>query len=244
MTGARAIGIFATLLALAGCALNDTRSTEPTDRGQPKSQKSYQFRDVAKTDIDLVAELHVGIAMDLLRELAEKLYRRNPREWRNAGQPGLEAAVARIFEPPEGLTAFPELEGRQGTEAILLAFDERYAGDRVLAFVGGLMTMTLDAYNGKREFFIPDSLDAQKLYNSARNFEIAAWKLAQSRRPNGELYLLSNALEGGVINLSYERQFGKLIAHQDMMARIIADRYNRSVTKVIQSVAQAIFLPI
>ena len=36
------------------------------------------------------------------------------------------------------------------------------------------------ACGGKTEFYITDSLDAQKLYNSARNVEIAAWKLANA----------------------------------------------------------------
>ena len=42
--------------------------------------------------------------------VAEKLYRRNPREWRKAGQPGLDAALARLFS---GTIDFPELEGRR-----------------------------------------------------------------------------------------------------------------------------------
>ena len=54
-----------------------------------------------------------------------------------------------------------------------LAFEESYEGDRVLALIEGLRGMVLDAYNGQQEFYLLDELDPQKLYNAARNIEIA-----------------------------------------------------------------------
>ena len=47
-----------------------------------------------------------------------------------------------------------------------------------------------------------------------------------------------------ISNLSYERLFGKLIATQDNMAIIIADKNKRTIKTVIQKMATAIFLPI
>ena len=88
-----------------------------------------------------------------------------------------------------------------------------------------------------------DSLDPQKLYNSARNLEIMAWRLAHRRNINGELLLLTNGTNG-VINLSFERLFGKMIADQDMIAEIIAGRANRTINKIFHSIAQAMFLPV
>jgi hypothetical protein len=44
--------------------------------------------------------------------------------------------------------------------------------------------------------------------------------------------------------LSFEREFGKLIAQQDTLARIIAEKSNRTIVRAVQSVASVVFLPI
>jgi hypothetical protein len=104
--------------------------------------------------------------------------------------------------------------------------------------------MVFLSYNGKTEFYLTDTLDAQKLYNSARNVEIAAWKLANARDARGDALIVSNETAGDVLNLSFEREFGKMIAYQDVMAEIAAQRTNRIIRRAVQTVAAAVFLPI
>jgi hypothetical protein len=48
---------------------------------------------------------------------------------------------------------------------------------------------------------------------------------------------------GTIDNLSFERLFGKLIALQDMMARIAGDAGNRRVTKAVHT-ATSVFIPL
>ncbi len=206
-------------------------------------EAGFEPGQLVKTDIDRVAEAHVREVFASLRVLAEKLYRRNPREWRKGGQASVEAAVARLFEGRQDWT-FAELEGRRGTEAIHLAFREDYGGDRVLAFMAGLAGMTQTAFNGKTEFFVLDELDPQALHNAARNVEIAVWKLSNATAAGGGLFLLSNEAQGPVRNLSFEREFGKVIGNLDLLSKIIADKTNRTVAKVIQNMATALFLPV
>jgi len=55
---------------------------------------------------------------------------------------------------------------------------------------------------------------------------------------------LSNEGSGPVANLSYEREFGKIIGNLDVLSKVIADKENRTVVKVVQSLATAVFLPI
>ena len=100
------------------------------------------------------------------------------------------------------------------------------------------------AFNDKTEFFLLDELDPQRLYNAARNVEIAVWKLSAARMSNGDLYLLSNETAASVRNLSFEREFGKIIGSLDVLSKIIADKDNRTIVKVIQSLATAVFLPV
>ena len=220
---------------LAGCVTTGTTPRKPVSGFDPNQ--------IAKSDIDRVAEAHQREVFASLKLLTEKLYRRNPREWRKGGQASLEAAVARIFEANHGWR-FAELENRRGTDAIHLAFREDFAGDRVLAFVAGLGGMVQTAFNDKTELFLLDDLDPQALFNAARNVEIAVWKLSNAQAPGGEPVLLSNEGAGPVKNLSFEREFGKIIGSLDLLSKIIADKTNRIVAKVFQNLATAIFLPV
>lgn len=214
------------ILLLGGCA---------HDGGLAPSQ-------LVKTDIDRVAEAHRREAFASLRLLAEKLYRRNPAEWRRGGQPGMEAAMAQLFDPRQSWR-LPPLAGKRGVDAILAALHPDYRGDRVMALVGGMGDMLHAAFNEKTEFFLLDDLDPQVFHNSARNLEIAAWKLANARDAAGNLLLLSNEMQAQN-NLSFEREFGKLIGNLDLLSRLVADKANRTVVKVIQSMATAVFLPV
>ena len=207
------------------------------------AEQEFRVSDLAKADIDVAAESHSRECLASARLLMEKLYRRNPREWRKGNYPSMEAALARAFDTKYEFR-FAELGNVRGADAILLALKPEYAGDRVFAFGVGLASMVFLAYNGKTEFYLTDSLDPQKLYNSARNIEIAAWKLANARSGRGEPLLLSNDMAGDVHNLSFEREFGKMIAYQDVMAQIAAQRTNRTIRRVVQTLGTAVFLPL
>ena len=221
---------------LAACAGNATVPGQAARSGFNPSQ-------LAKTDIDRVAEAHQREIFANLKLLTAKLYRRNPRELKKSGHSSVAAGVARIFEGPHEWK-FVELQGTRGTQAIQLALRENFQGDRVLAFVAGLGSMIQTAFHDKTEFFVLDDLEPQGLYNAARNVEIAVWKLSNTRTAHGELLLLSNEGAGAVRNLSFEREFGKVIAGLDVLSKIVADKDNRAVVKIIQSLATAVFLPI
>jgi hypothetical protein len=216
-----------------------------SDRTVPPTTPAGGFSpaQLAKTDIDRVAEAQQREIFINLRLLTEKLYRRNPKELLKSGQGSVAAGVGRIFEGRHAWK-FPELRGARDINALQLAFRDDYRGDRVLAFVAGLASMIQTSFNDKTEFFVIDDLDAQRLYNAARNAEIAVWKLSTNRNAQGQLYLLSNAMRGPVQNLSYEREFGKIINSLDVTSKIAADKNNRTVVRVVQSLATAVFLPI
>jgi hypothetical protein len=224
-----------TALSMSAC---ETKPAPEAVRPEP-----FKLRDLAKTDVDEVAEVHQEEALRHLRELMVKLYRRNPAQWKRTGKPSLEFAVERVFRGNR-VPNFVELNGARGADSINLAFGEDYEGDRILAFIAGLTTMIHAAYNDKTEFFVTDELDPQKLYNSARNVEIAAWQLGTKTDSSGRLFLLSDSISGEPRNLSFERLFGKIIAQQDTIARIVADRSNRTIRKVMQRMMGAVFLPI
>jgi len=202
-----------------------------------------EIKNIAKSDVDLVADAHYREVDQLLRTLMIKLYKRNPGELRKTPGATIQSRLYQVFGSTP-LPYFAELNGRSGVEAIDLCFDPEFSQDRVFALVAGLEGMILEAHNNRTEHYILDSLDEQKLYNSARNLEIVVWRLSNRLDRNGKPFLLTNSGPGEEANLSFERLFGKLIALQDMLANITADRGQRTINKLVHSIASAALLPV
>jgi hypothetical protein len=241
-------------ICFTGCA--HVNNTAPSG-GRP-ADSGFELKQLGKGDLDKVADIHRREIFASLQALAEKLYRRNPREWKKSGFASREEAMNHLFaqrtdwrpQTLADLPGFAALGEKRSTEVILSAFSKDYAGDRVAAFIVGTGDMLDSAFEGKTEFFLFDNLVPQKLYNSARNLEIAAWKLANVRDAEGTPLLLSNASanEAEPANLSFEREFGKMISNLDLLSLILADRSNRTITRVAtgiaSSLATAAFLPV
>jgi len=220
-------------LLFAGCA------TRTGAHGQRETH--FDPRYLAKTDIDRVIDANRSEVLAGLRRIAEKLYKRNPREWRKSGQPSMEAALDRLFG---GTVDFPELEGRQEGDAALFAFSPNYHGDRVLGVMAGLLGMVYSSFENTDDFYLLDDLNEQKLYNCARNIEIALWKMSSTRNASGERVLFSNELDPNNPNLSFEREFGRVIGLLDFLSAVVADKNGRTISRVTQNIATAVFLPV
>jgi hypothetical protein len=201
-------------------------------------------KQIVKSDIDRVLEAHHREIFVSLERLADKLYRRNPREWRRAGLDSREAAMARLFSA-EHQWQLAEFEHRRGIEVMRLAFASDFTGDRVAALIAGMGGMIQTAWADRSELFVMDELDPQALSNCARNIEITAWKLAQSmRRSRRTAVAVERDRADGTRNLSFEREIGKMIGWLDMSAQVVADKNRRVVTRILQSLATAVFLPV
>lgn len=220
------LGVLIMMLPLTGCVDNNRL-----------------LRNLAKTDIDFVADAHLREMNRLMQALLVKLYKRNPRELQKVSGTSIEQRQRQIFSTP-GRLVFAELDNRQGTAALELAFDPNFAGDRVFAVMVGTVGMVRSSYNWQEEQFLFDSLDPQQIFDSARNLEVLAWRLSNRRDARKELLLLSNSREGEEENLSFERHFGKMIALQDMLAFILAGKVDRGISRVAQgTLSSALFLP-
>ncbi|MEG3640167.1 hypothetical protein [Magnetococcus sp. PR-3] len=239
---------FFVLFLLSGCASDPNAKRQ---EWQP-SNAEFQLSDMVKSETNIVVETTRMAVMKELRNLAEKLYLRNPRELQKVPVSGYRTRLEQLFSQNHDWK-FKELGKHFGATAIYLAFDDTYQGDRVFAFIAGLGYMIHASYEGKREFSMFDKLPTfqeplhpQKLYNSARNIEIAAWRLFNTRTAIGEPYLYSIHLgdDAEPPNLSFERLTGKMVALQDLMAQVMAQKSKRAVKQVFSFVASAVFLPI
>lgn len=229
----------ASRLVVLGAVLLSACATRVGSDGQRETHFAPRY--LAKTEIDRVIDANRAELSAGLRRIAEKLYKRNPREWRKGGEASSEAALARLFS---ARVDFPELEGRREGAAVLRALAADYPGDRVAGVIAGLLGMVSAAFEHKDDFYAFDDLNAQKLYNCARNIEIAIWKMSSTKNAAGVPLLLSNELDSSQPNLSFEREFGRVIGLLDFLATVVADKSGRAVTRLTQSVVSAVFLPV
>ncbi len=229
------IAAFALLAACAG--------PQPlAGKGVPQLRDRNSLAQLGKSDFDRMADVQMRENTQSLRLLMTKLYKRNPHELAKSTAGGVEQMVDWVFEGDHGWR-FKAIGYAQGVDAIHFAFREDYRGDRVLPFIVGLYTMLVKAHGGKSEFYLLDRIEPQLVYNAARNIEIAVWKLSRARDGSGRLYLLTNAIGEDVQNLSFEREFGKMIGRTDLLALALAEGTQRRISRVTQNLATAVFLP-
>lgn len=207
---------------------------------EPDRQSSNQL---GKTDFDRMADHEIRENIQSLRTLMIKLYKRNPSELKKSTSDEAEKMVNWVFNGNHNFN-FEAINNLQGTDAIYLAFNQEYKGDRVLPFIVGIYTMLIKAHGGKKEFYLFDSVDPQLLYNASRNIETAVWKLSNAKDVSGKPFLLANELTEKENNLSFEREFGKIIGRTDFLAFTLSEKTERSITRVIQNLATGIFIPI
>lgn len=231
------------ILAMSACATVPESGKIP-QKQIPEQQDRSTINQLGKGDFDRMADVEIRENTESLRLLMLKLYKRNPQELKKSTSDPAEKMVNWVFDGySQHHYLFSEINNLQGTEAIFLTFKPDYTGDRVLPFIVGLQTMLLKAHNDKTDFYFTDSIDPQRIYNVARNIEIAAWKVSNARKADGTFYLLTNEINETEKNLSFEREFGKMIGRTDLYAISLAEKSQRFVSRVMQNLATAVFLP-
>lgn len=242
---------FSFLLAAmtAGCS---TAPPAPVTRGEAKGSPMAPA-DLAQSDVNRVATLGMRDNIDSLLRLAEKLYRRNPAELRKTSAQSVspssnpagitrDAALAKLRSAIDTSTPWVDLQGKRDIAAMSLALGPEFKGDRVAAFIYASADMLITAHGGKTSFYLTDAMDAQYIYNAARNIEIAAWLLSSRRNAAGQLLLLADEINERERNLSFEREFGKVIGRLDLLAEVLTEKYRRAVITYVQNLLGGTFL--
>ena len=193
---------------------------------------------------DRLATIGMRNNLNSLYRLMDKLYQRNPREWRKSGYGGRDAAQKAMQLAIEQEHPLPALQGRRDIAALSYAMSLEFQGDRVGAFIYALGSMLVTAHGGRTQFYLTDSIDAQFVHNAARNVERAAWLLATRRDAQGELLLLSNEMSEQQSNLSFAVEFGKIVARLDFLCDVLDERYRRIGVNYAHSLFFLNFLPV
>ena len=244
MAGGHCLRAVATALLLA-CAALAGCSSAPTPRGAVQGAE-FSSGELLQSEGNRITQNAMTANHRSLMLLADKLYRRNPAEWRKSAATR-EAALAEVEKAMAADTPWPPLAGKRDVAALTLALSPDFAGDRVAAFIVACADTIVTAHGGKREFYYLDSVDPQHIYNAARNMETALWILNSRRDARGAPLLLSNEITADSRNLSFEREFGKIIGRLDLLASTMTERYRRAAISYVQGLALGpvlAFLPV
>ncbi len=197
-----------------------------------------------QTSVDRMATLGMRDNLQSLYLLMNKLYLRNPNQWRQSGYPDAVSASREIRQAIENRQPLPALGDRRDLAALSYSLSPEFRGDRVGAFIYAIGSMLVTAHGGRTQFYISDSIDPQFVSNAARNIEKATWLLSQRQDANGVLLLFSNEISEEGSNLSFAVEFGKIVARLDLLTQMLDERYRRMGVNYAQSLLLMNFLPV
>ncbi len=225
------------LIGLAGCSERQGHDIV-SQLGEGKPSELFQ------TSVDRMATLAMRDNLQSLYLLMNKLYLRNPNQWKLSGYLDATTAERQIRVAIEQRKPLPQLGNRRDLAALSYALDPDFRGDRVGAFIYAIGSMLITAHGGRSEFYMTDTLDPLFINNAARNIEKATWMLSQRQDANGVLLLFSNEISEQGSNLSFAVEFGKIFARLDLLAELLDERYRRIGLNYAQSLLLMNFLPV
>ena len=225
------------LASLTGCT---SQSAQDIARQFGKTRPS----EFLQTSSDRMATLAMQANLQSLYRLMNKLYLRNPAEWKKTGLPDAASAEREIRMAIEQQRSLPALGGRKDVAALSYVLGDDYQGDRVGAFIYAIGSMIIAAHGNRTEFYITDVVNARFVNNAARNIEKATWLLGQRKNAEGEPLLFANEISEEGSNLSFATEFGKIVARLDLLAQLLDERYRRIGVNYAQSLLFLNFLPV
>ncbi len=219
------------LLFLAAC------SSVPVKKEIHGSE--FDAGQTVQSDANRAANLAMRNNLESLSLLLEKFYRRNPAQWKKTDARSLEDARKKVIEAMSNNQPLPGLDDRKSVDTLPLAFDRDFQGDRAGVLVYSIGTMLIEAYGGRTQLYLIHGLDAQKLANAAWNIEVAMWMLSSRTDDQGKPLLLSNEISANGRNLSFEREFGRMVGRLELLAQMNDEKYRRSAINYVQGIVGA-----
>ena len=226
-------------LALTGCK-NDFFTAKDLPEG---------VKGMAKTSVDYALDAHLDATTEGLEALMRELYRLNPEELAKIPGATVDERVALLLpDRTYDELRFGELNSHRGTEAMQLAFEPRFIGDRVFALMVGIISQMRVAYNDKLEFFALNRLDSGNLENFSNNLEIVRVSLKRRTGPDGMPLLHHEGevllRESGLPQPTAEQILDQLVGHQRVLVTITSGWRDRAHQTAVRTMGAIIMLPV
>ncbi|MFT0213748.1 hypothetical protein VQ643_14290 [Pseudomonas sp. F1_0610] len=230
------------LLWLSACSSNTSNANlrhEEITGANPAAQAN----ELLQTDVNRLTTISMRNNLHGLYQLLTKFYKRNPREWRKIASTQQQAEEL-IHQAIENNQRLPWLENQNSIEALYLALDPSFQGDRAGTLIYAQARMIIDAHGGHTKFYISDVLNAEFINNSARNIEMSLWVLRDRKDAQGQPLLLSNEISEKGYNVSFAMEYAKIIARLDLAASVLDERFRRLGVNYVHSLLFLTLLPI
>lgn len=199
--------------------------------------------ELLQTDANRMTTLAMRNNLYSLYVLLDKFYKRNPKEWRKIANSRKEAKNI-VYQAVEQDKPFPGLDGKKSIDALYVALDPKFTGDRVGALVYGMATMIIVAHGNHTKFYMSDIVEGQHVFNAARNIDIVQWMLRERKDDQGNSLLISNEISENGYNLSFATELAKITARLDLVAAVLDERYRRVGTNYIHGLLFLTFFPV
>ena len=236
--------MFCPLLLAAAFMLGISACTQQQGRDIVQQFSNGKPDEFFQTSVDRMATLGMRDNLQSLYLLMNKLYLRNPSQWRQSGHVDAVSAAREIRQAIENKQPLPALGERRDLAALSYSLSAEFRGDRVGAFIYAIGSMLVTAHGGRTQFYVSDSINPRFVSNAARNIEKATWLLSQRQDANGVLLLFSNEISEEGSNLSFAVEFGKIVARLDLLTQMLDERYRRIGLNYAQSLLLMNFLPV
>lgn len=201
------------------------------------------IKELLQTDTNRMTTLAMRNNLHSIYILLNKFYKRNPNQWQKIANTQQDAEKI-VHEAIEKNQPLPGLAGKQSVEALHIALSPDFQGDRAGALAYATATMIIQAHGGHSEFYMADIIDAEYLYNAARNIEIAQWMLKEHKDANGKALLVSNEISEHGYNLNFAIEAAKIVARLDLIASVLDEKYRRIGINYAQNLFFFTFLPV
>lgn len=215
--------------ALASLSLTGCGVFTQTERAQ-----NYESREWLQSGANRIANLALRDNLQSVQRVQLSLYRRNPREWRK-GSATVDEATQRTWDAVMHDRPLAELRGATSIDAVRLAFEPSYEGDRVAALVVGWSAMLKQANGDTWQQTMIDGVSAENAHRAARNFEISLWLLSARVGTDGKPLLLSTEISERGRNLVADRELSKVVGRLDLLAAQADEKYRRAALDFSQS---------
>src|SRR5690625_5804037 len=143
LSGRQSHGRIMVLLMMAVLTQASCVNVSADQHHEGPRHESMSFDQLLQTDFNRTVTIAMRDNLDSLYRLQEKLYRRNPGQWRNAGFASLDDALEHGREAIRNARPPADLAGLRDIEILSVSLDPAWQGDRVGAFIYGLADMIL-----------------------------------------------------------------------------------------------------
>lgn len=199
--------------------------------------------ELLQTDANRIATIAMRNNLYSLYILLDKFYKRNPKQWRKIANSSKEAKNI-VYQSIEQNKPFPGLNNKNSIDALYIALDPDFTGDRVGALIYGMATMIIIAHGNHTKFYISDIVNGEHVFNAARNVDIVQWMLKQRKDHKGNPLLVSNEISDNSYNLSFAKELAKITARLDLVAAVLDERYRRVGVNYVHNLLFLTFFPV